>query len=396
MLIAFIGMVPFLPTMTVAVIFIVLCFMFVIRYVLLANDNSCLEQVGLYLFIFILVNMYTGITSITRTVSIKIALITTLFMLVFYIIYFFVNSSKKFYSMVFILATSAMFTGFYGLYQKYSGLMDATWLDKELFEGVALRVFSTFGNPNVYGEYILLILPIVFAMIFVSKKIVAKLYYLFISAILLFNLLLTLSRGCYLALALAFFVFICLINVRLISLFIIGLFAIMPLLSDIVISRIVSITNFSDSSTSFRLMIWQGTLRMLKDFWFVGLGQGEAAFNSVYPLYSFNTVFAPHAHNVYLQIFVEMGILGLIIFIGLITVFLKTIISYKCKSLDDKFITAGFYAAFSGFLFQGLFDYVFYNYRIFLIFFIILGLSIAFINIKKREHIYDKGYKYNI
>ena len=54
--------------------------------------------------------------------------------------------------------------------------------------------------------------------------------------------------------------------------------------------RIMSIGNMGDSSTSYRVYIWYGTINMLKDFWITGIGIGESAFRGVYPIYSFNTI----------------------------------------------------------------------------------------------------------
>ena len=45
------------------------------------------------------------------------------------------------------------------------------------------------------------------------------------------------------------------------------------------------------------------------------------------------------------------------------------------------------FSAICGFLFMGLFDYVFYNNRIFLLFWLILGLSSAAIRAAVRERI---------
>lgn len=45
-----------------------------------------------------------------------------------------------------------------------------------------------------------------------------------------------------------------------------------------------------------------GTLAMLKDYWMCGIGPGDAAFNLVYPKYSYSGIVAPHAHNLFLQI----------------------------------------------------------------------------------------------
>ena len=76
------------------------------------------------------------------------------------------------------------------------------------------------------------------------------------------------------------------------------------------INRFASIGNLGDSSTSYRVYIWMGTLAMLKDYWMCGIGPGDAAFNLVYPKYSYSGIVAPHAHNLFLQIVCDAGVVA--------------------------------------------------------------------------------------
>ena len=55
----------------------------------------------------------------------------------------------------------AVASGLYGLFQYFSGMVNTTWTDTALFDDIQLRVYSTFANPNVYGEFLLIALPLV-------------------------------------------------------------------------------------------------------------------------------------------------------------------------------------------------------------------------------------------
>ena len=48
-----------------------------------------------------------------------------------------------------------------------------------------------------------------------------------------------------------------------------------------IVDRIMSVGNMEDSSTSYRVYIWMGTLGMMKHYWLGGIGMGEAAFSQV-------------------------------------------------------------------------------------------------------------------
>ncbi len=85
-------------------------------------------------------------------------------------------------------------------------------------------------------------------------------------------------------------------------------------LPDTVITRFTSIGDLTDNSTSYRVYIWMGVLAMLKDYWLCGIGPGDAAFNMVYPAYSYNSIDAPHSHNLFLQMVCDAGICALVVF----------------------------------------------------------------------------------
>ena len=57
------------------------------------------------------------------------------------------------------------------------------------------------------------------------------------------------------------------------------------IIPETMVERMMSVGNLGDSSTSYRVFIWLGTLEMLKNFWLGGIGMGEGAFRTVYPLY---------------------------------------------------------------------------------------------------------------
>ena len=70
---------------------------------------------------------------------------------------------------------------------------------------------------------------------------------------------------------------------------------------------------------------------MLKDYWLCGIGPGDAAFNLVYPKYSYSGIVAPHAHNLYLQIVCDAGIAALVIFVLLLYRFARDMCAAFCR-----------------------------------------------------------------
>lgn len=134
-----------------------------------------------------------------------------------------------------------------------------------------------------------------------------------------------------------------------------------------IVDRIMSVGNMEDSSTSYRVYIWMGTLGMMKHYWLGGIGMGEAAFSQVYPFFSYNAIIAPHSHNLFLQLLVEAGISGLGVFLVMQIVFVKKMSDvYRMddKKSMDSMLALALGSGVIGFLAQSMFDYTFYNYRV--------------------------------
>ena len=378
---------PFLPTMVLAAMlgYSMLCYFF--KLLTDARYAPFIDPTGLMVIVYIIVGLFYGVTSFDPSSSIKVALLTSLIMLGYLLTTMLINSRRKLNVLLFVFCASAAVTGIIGAYQKISGKVDMTYVDQELFSDLTLRIPSTFANPNVYGAYLLLAIPVCLIMIHMANKAIHKLFYAAISALLLYNLAFTYSRGCYLALGAGLIVYILFMERRLIAVFIAGLIATPFVIPASIINRFASISDLNDSSTSYRIYIWQATLRILKDFWISGLGQGIDAYNVVYPYYAFSNVTAPHSHNLFLQVFVETGIFGLIVFLVLLLTFFRTLMRLYAKTRNRKTrsFLAAFIAAAVAFLIQGMFDYVFYNYRVMLTWFIFMGIGCAMVNIRLKE-----------
>ena len=367
---------PIIPTMMLAGLLLPVLFF------LLLSRTFEVNHLAVFLLLFIIVNMMAGFMSFTPRASIEIALLVSLFMLAAIAVPACCRSQKSVDFFFLIFLAGAGVTGLVGIWQVFAGYATQTWIDLDAFTDISLRVFSTLGNPNVYGTYLLLAIPLAAACVVFLKHPFLKLCAAGLTVLLLINLVLTFSRGCYLALALAAGIFVLIIEKRFVILFIPAILALPFVLPPAVLNRLMSVINFADMDTStvFRLNIWRGTIRILQDFWMTGIGQGIGAYNMVYPYYALAAVVSPHSHNLFLQIFVELGIVGLVVFICILACFFRTMVNFMRHATEFRLRVMGgaMIAAVIGFLFQGIFDYVFYNYRVQLTFYIFIGLCMAF------------------
>ena len=372
-LLAVVVALPVLPTMVLAGM-LVPAFIFT-----LFSRRFVLDGTMFFLLLYILVTLVTGVMSIVPASSLPIAVLTSVLMLSALLVAACCKTRDSVDMFVFGFVAASTVAGVVGIYHILFGDPNRTWHDVILFADIS-RIYSTFENPNVYGTYLLLAIPLTAACIIYVKRTFYKLCAIGITGMLLLNLFATYSRGCYVALAVGIVVFVLIMNKQLIVLLIPALFASLFVLPATVVSRIFGIFNMADTSTAFRLNIWRGSLRMLGDFWPMGVGQGEYAFNRVYTYYSLGAIFTPHSHNLFLQIFLETGIVGFLVFLGVLACFYRAQANFlrRVKEFKLRVMSAAMVAAVTGFLFQGVFDYAFYNYRVMLTFFLFIGLGIAF------------------
>lgn len=390
---AVVGAIPLAPTMALLGLIMLTAVSYVIR---LFRDNRMRFRISIldyFVVLFGIVLFYSTITSYTPNKSVFTLLIYLACIVFYFILVNTIKTRQQLYALVALLVLSTTVISLYGLYQlKTVGATSEAWVDTTLFEDIKARVGSTFENPNVLGEYLVLIIPVAIAMLWGQKGWVSRLLTLGLTAIMLLCLVYTYSRGAYLGLILAFALFAVLRDRRFIILGVIGLLLLPFVLPPSVINRFTSIGNLTDTSSSYRISVWLGSLKLVQDYWPSGIGLGLEPFKLIYPKYSLNAAYAFHSHNIYLQLLIETGIAGFLIFASIIVVYYKTMLAgfYKTK---DKFTSTFMIAIASGmggYLAQGMVENLWYNNRVLLTFWVMLAFGmIAKALITKDNEVLD-------
>jgi len=374
------GFIPLAPTLALLGLILLTAVSFFIR---LFRDKSMKLRstiLDYFVVLFGMVLLYSFITSYTPGSSMLALLIHIAFIVFYFILVSTIKTRQQLYVLAALLVLSTTVASLYGLYQlKTVGATSEAWVDTTLFEDIKARVGSTFENPNVLGEYLVLIIPVAIAMLWGQKSWISKLATLGLTAIMLGCLVYTYSRGAYIGLILAFALFAVLRDRRFIILGVIGLLMLPFVLPASVINRFASIGNLNDTSSFYRISVWLGSLRLAQDYWLSGIGLGLEPFKLVYPKYSLNAAYAHHSHNIYIQLMIETGIAGLLMFFAIIAVYYKTMLTgfYKTR---DRFISTFMIAIASGmagYLAQGMVENIWYNNRVLLTFWVMLAFGMA-------------------
>ena len=372
---------PLLETMQILLFVLASILSFGLKILLEDNFRFRYTPINAWIIMFIAIYVLSAIASLSLATSLQIALLVISFILFYFVVVNSITSKKQLDIMFALFVGIGLIIALYGIYQYlFAGTYaSSSFVDKEMFQDITTRVSGTFENPNVMGEYLLLVIPLAITYFFNQKGWFKKIIAIGIVGVMAISLAFTYSRGCYLGLVACVGVFLLLINLKFILLFLAGIVSLPFVLPQSIMNRFTSIGNTGDSSTSYRISIWKGALDMIKDYWYRPIGQGTVAFNSIYPLYSYSGVGAEHTHNLFLQLLIETGIFGFVAFIGLIFKFYQ----YLCSGLkisNDKKLSINmiaFVSGMTGFIVQSLFDNTWYNNRIILIFWTFIGLAVA-------------------
>ncbi len=154
-------------------------------------------------------------------------------------------------------------------------------------------------------------------------------------------------------------------------------------------ARVQSIVT-GDSSTAYRVQVYNAAFRMIQDNWLWGIGPGNRTFQQVYGLYQVPNINALAAYSVPLEIWIETGIMGIIAFVGLVF----TLLWQGFKRVDNS-ITPWplnwqqgiLLAVLLGAIVYGAFDTVWYRPTVNIMFWLLLAgwVSVPYANSSPRQ-----------
>ena len=338
--------------------------------------------------LFFMVLCYSTLTSYFFRDSINVLVVHTIMLVFYFVLTRTINSRYKLYLLVVLLVISGSLTSLYGVYQYFGGAATtAAWVDTAMFGDIQSRSGSTFSNPNILGEYLIMMIPLALSLLWYRKKFIYKGIFAAMLGLMGICMLLTFSRGAWLGLIVALVGFSVVRDKRLFALFVVGLFIMPFVLPPSIINRFTSIGNLSDTSSSYRMSILLGSLRMVQDYWISGIGLGSQAFKAIYPKYSLAAAYAHHSHNIYIQVILEMGVAGAFVFMLIVLVFIRATLAHQSKT-KDVFLSAVMLAACAGiigYLVQGLVENIWFNYRVLQTFWVVLAVGLCALRLSKGE-----------
>ena len=306
-------------------------------------------------------------------------------------------SEKKISTLWLIMFLCTLFISAIGIYQYLIGVEPlASWEDPTQ-ENTHTRVYSTLGNPNLLAGILILIFPLGITFFVKSKKNLSRIFYLIALITILLCTIFTGSRGGYIGLIVEIFLGIVVlflyflqkvkiknkILITFLSLIsLLCLIFIIVFLFPVIVERISTIFTFREhSSNNYRINVWLSCLEMFKQNWLLGIGPGNNTFFLAYGLYMKSGFDALAAYNVFLEIGLETGILGLLTFAFMLVVsFLKL---HRLFWEKDELSSLGIFISLAGVISHGIFDTVFFRPQIFILFWFLIAY-IAKLEVKEN------------
>ena len=327
--------------------------------------------------------------------------------LLYFIITNNINDERQINRILDILLIVGGLFGIYGIFQ-YKGIDFSFWAHNIGRQ----QVFGLFGNVNFFAEYLIIPLPIAVSLFLVSQNKFKKILLLIGIVAMGASLTFTFTRGSYLSfgVSLIFMFFLFLISrgknfiknnkkifiIILVAIIVITFLFVIPTplnKSGTAIEKIKSRISISqltqDPSIKRRIATWKFTILMIKDHPLIGSGIGTYIYNTLRyqaeffaqgenrSLYPYG--FADKAHNEYLQLWAELGIIGLGIFIWLIISYFKFGLEILRKIKDEyrQGIIIGLMGAVVAVLVDGIFGFPLHLPATIVLFWLALGLTVA-------------------
>ena len=307
------------------------------------------------------------------------------------------------------LALSALVVSLVAVWQQLTGqfIFNEFWADIN-----NRRVVSFFGYPNAVALYLGPIIPLIvglFVFNFKEKGGLTLLLNQFLLFVALFFSFLAIyfskSKGALLALILAFLITGFILLNKKFKLIILGLFIIFSPFLFIYKKDWIELKLSTSLSYQIRVAQWQETMKMLKDgnfIWGAGLSNYQSKIQSYHQEgIFFNKDADPdfarkiiifddkyrverwqpleiylYPHNIFLNFWTELGIIGAIVFMFLILkfLFISLKLSRKEKHNKNKYIILGLFSSMLVILIHGIFDVPYFKNDLSIIFWILIAL----------------------
>ncbi len=259
-------------------------------------------------------------------------------------------------------------------------------LPKTQFRIYPDRSCGTFSNPLFLATFLVAMLPFTFYCLLNAKTKRQKIFGLICVALNLGGVGTTLSRGPYIV-TVAVLVLLLIYGGKK-ALQVLGVGAaggatILIFFREIIVNRLLTLGSTTDKSVKSRKLILNALSEKIPDKFVFGYGTGFDSVRSI--LHNEYKIMQPHAHNIILEIQMENGIIGVVLFLMACCVFAYKIVRLFVKGGSARNLAITFGASIIAMCMCGMTDCIFYGLKPLQYFMLIIGLTQAASNIFLKD-----------
>ncbi|MDD5109045.1 MAG: O-antigen ligase family protein [Candidatus Omnitrophica bacterium] len=323
------------------------------------------------------------------------------FLLIYFMLVEVINNKKRLLSILIAIIASAVLLTVDGGVQYFTG--------RDFLRGNYMNSFcASFFAGSGFAGWLIIIIPTLLGIL--AAKIIAnvklKILFFVMIGIQILYLLLTYSRGAWIGFLIAI-LFVLVYFIKKLSLitrvlfltacvYLLILLIFLPHIlnpqlkyeiltkfkfSQTLNNRVKSIPQITTGSNLERVMLWKEALKIIRDYPITGCGLNN--YSIVARHYKSFEGGGVYPHNSFLQKTAEIGIVGLLAFLFLLFSFFKIGVMHLKKK--KNYLVLGFLAGILAFSVQSFFDTNLYSLQMVVLFWYILGLTIAVIKLDSSK-----------
>lgn len=358
--------------------------------------------------IFLIINAISVIFSVDHGLSVRGFLTKELkFIVIFFMVIEVINSKQRLRNVLITIVASVVLITADAFVQFFRGtdfLRGYEWI----------RCTASFSNPNSFAGWLIVIIPLFLGLLATDRirSKILKILLSFLIVLLLVCLLMTYSRGAWLSFLIGIFVMACYLVTNFVikskmrsliigvCLFIMILSFAQPIVKAIsrisfcgfptLKDRINSIEEIKNddpslipySSDLIRFELLKAPLKIIKEYLLIGCGLNT--YSKVAQDYKSFEYGAQYPHNSFLQKTAETGLLGLFAFLLVLFSFFIVSVRHILVYANNSLVL-GLLSGILAFLVHGFFESNFYALQLVVLFWFMLGLTMAVINLEKQS-----------
>jgi putative inorganic carbon (hco3(-)) transporter len=359
---------------------------FIIKKTVLRQFKPPKTPINLILYVICAIVFITFLRSAYFSESIRGFLRVIKFIFLFFALTeFFTEDEKRIKRTFRVIMAVACFTFLNGIFQSISGfdLLRHHGFTKDDY---LRRILASFVHPNDFGAYIIVIIPLTFCFFSSGLKKNQRIFLIMNCLLGCYCLLKTSSRAAWLGFLVGVIIYF-FIYKRKISMAVPLAIVLFVAFTPHGFDRMISLFAAEHNTVWERTQLWKGTWNMVKVHPFLGFGINTfSRYFLEYKPAEYPDI--RYTHNSYLQMWSEIGILGLSAYLALIfTVLFKSLhgMRDKIKTGLEGFILLGAVSGYIAFLVQSGLDTNLYSLVLTTLFWVMTAYIISLSKILEKK-----------